>query len=218
MRRLVATVTGAAVTRAAVTGVAVTPLPALVAAMLAAVMLGAPRARGARPTGRCRSSLSAIRSPPAMASRPMRRFRRSSQQALAAKGIATEIANAGVSGDTTAGGLARLDWSVPDGTEAVILELGANDALRGVDPKLTRGALEAMLERLKARHIPVLLAGMLAPRNLGPDYGGGLRRHLSRSRQKISARSSIRSSSTASPPIRSSTSATGFTRRRPGST
>jgi acyl-CoA thioesterase I len=92
------------------------------------------------------------------------------QQALAAKGIATEIANAGVSGDTTSGGLARLDWSIPDGTEAVILELGANDALRGVDPKLTRGALEAMLERLKGRHIPVLLAGMLAPRNLGPDY------------------------------------------------
>jgi acyl-CoA thioesterase I len=92
------------------------------------------------------------------------------QQALAAKGIATEIANAGVSGDTTAGGLARLDWSIPDGTEAVILELGANDALRGVDPKLTRGALEAMLERLTARHIPVLLAGMLAPRNMGPDY------------------------------------------------
>jgi acyl-CoA thioesterase I len=92
-------------------------------------------------------------------------------QALAAKGVATEIANAGVSGDTTSGGLARLDWSVPDGTEAVILELGANDALRGVDPKLTRGALEAMLDRLKARHIPVLLAGMLAPRNLGPDYG-----------------------------------------------
>jgi acyl-CoA thioesterase I len=93
------------------------------------------------------------------------------QQALAAKGIATEIANAGVSGDTTSGGLARLDWSIPDGTEAVIVELGANDALRGVDPKLTRSALEAMLGRLKARHIPVLLAGMLAPRNLGPDYG-----------------------------------------------
>jgi acyl-CoA thioesterase-1 len=92
-------------------------------------------------------------------------------QALAAKGIATEIANAGVSGDTTSGGLARLDWSIPDGTEAVILELGANDALRGVDPKLARSALETMLERLKTRHIPVLLAGMLAPRNMGPDYG-----------------------------------------------
>jgi acyl-CoA thioesterase I len=92
------------------------------------------------------------------------------EKALAEKGIATEIANAGVSGDTTSGGLARLDWSIPDGTEAVILEVGANDALRGVDPKLTRNALEAMLERLKARHIPVLLAGMLAPRNMGRDY------------------------------------------------
>jgi acyl-CoA thioesterase-1 len=93
------------------------------------------------------------------------------ERALAAKGIAAEIANAGVSGDTTSGGLARLDWSIPDGTEAVILELGANDALRGVDPRLTRNALEAMLERLAARHIPVLLAGMRAPRNLGPEYG-----------------------------------------------
>jgi acyl-CoA thioesterase-1 len=93
------------------------------------------------------------------------------QRALAARGIATEIANAGVSGDTTSGGLARLDWSVPDGTEAVIVELGANDALRGVDPQVTRGALDAMLRRLRERHIPVLLCGMLAPRNLGADYG-----------------------------------------------
>ncbi len=93
------------------------------------------------------------------------------QRALAAKGIAAEIANAGVSGDTASGGLARLDWSVPDGTDAVILELGANDALRGVDPKVTRGALEALLRRLGERHIRVLLCGMLAPRNLGADYG-----------------------------------------------
>jgi acyl-CoA thioesterase-1 len=93
------------------------------------------------------------------------------QRALAAKGIATEIANAGVSGDTTSGGLARFDWSVPDGTDAVILELGANDALRGVDPKVTRGALDALLRRLGERHIPVLLCGMLAPRNMGKEYG-----------------------------------------------
>jgi len=93
------------------------------------------------------------------------------QRALAAKGLATDIANAGVSGDTTSGGLARLDWSVPDGTDAVILELGANDALRGLDPKVTRGALDAMLRRLGERHIPVLLCGMLAPRNMGPEYG-----------------------------------------------
>jgi acyl-CoA thioesterase-1 len=92
------------------------------------------------------------------------------QRSLAAKGIATDIANAGVSGDTTSGGLARFDWSVPDGTDAVILELGANDALRGVDPKVARDALEAMLRRLGDRHIPVLLCGMVAPRNMGPDY------------------------------------------------
>jgi acyl-CoA thioesterase I len=93
------------------------------------------------------------------------------QRALAAKGIATEIANAGVSGDTASGGLARLDWSVPEGTDAVIVELGANDSLRGFDPKVTRGALDAMLRRLGERHIPVLLCGMLAPRNMGAEYG-----------------------------------------------
>jgi acyl-CoA thioesterase-1 len=92
------------------------------------------------------------------------------ERALKAKGVAVEIANAGVSGDTASGGLARLDWSVPDGTDAVILELGANDALRGLDPKATRAALEQIITRLKARRIAVLLAGMLAPRNLGPDY------------------------------------------------
>jgi acyl-CoA thioesterase-1 len=92
------------------------------------------------------------------------------ERALQARGIAVEIANAGVSGDTAPGGLARLDWSVPDGTDAVILELGANDALRGADPKGTRAALEAIIRRLKDRGIAVLLAGMLAPRNLGPDY------------------------------------------------
>jgi acyl-CoA thioesterase I len=93
------------------------------------------------------------------------------QRALAARGVAAEIANAGVSGDTASGGLARLDWSVPDGTDAVILELGANDALRGLDPAVTRKALDAILTRLKARNIPVLLCGMLAPPNLGADYG-----------------------------------------------
>jgi acyl-CoA thioesterase I len=93
------------------------------------------------------------------------------QSALAAKGIAADIANAGVSGDTSAGGLARFDWSVPEGTDAVILELGANDALRGFDPKTTRGALDALLRRLRERHISVLLCGMLAPRNMGTEYG-----------------------------------------------
>jgi acyl-CoA thioesterase I len=93
------------------------------------------------------------------------------QRALEAKGLAVKIANAGVSGDTTTGGLSRLDWSVPDDTDAVILELGANDALRGFDPAITRRALDAMLRRFKERKIPVLLCGMLAPPNLGTEYG-----------------------------------------------
>jgi acyl-CoA thioesterase-1 len=93
------------------------------------------------------------------------------QRALAAKGLAVNIVNAGVSGDTTLGGLSRLDWSVPDGTDAVILELGANDALRGFDPVVARKALDAMLRRLAERKIPVLLCGMVAPPNLGAEYG-----------------------------------------------
>jgi acyl-CoA thioesterase-1 len=91
-------------------------------------------------------------------------------QALQAKGIAATVANAGVSGDTASGGLGRLDWSVPAGTEAVIVELGANDALRGLDPKLTKAALDGILTKLENRHIAVLLAGMEAPRNMGSDY------------------------------------------------
>jgi acyl-CoA thioesterase-1 len=91
-------------------------------------------------------------------------------EALKAKGVAATVVNAGVSGDTSGGGLDRLDWSVPDGTQAVIVELGANDALRGLDPKLTQTALEKILSRLQARNIPVLLAGMMAPRNMGADY------------------------------------------------
>ena len=93
------------------------------------------------------------------------------QRALAAKGLAVNVVNAGVSGDTTTGGLSRLDWSVPDGTDAVILELGANDALRGLDPDITRKALDTMLRRLKERRISVLLCGMMAPPNLGAEYG-----------------------------------------------
>jgi acyl-CoA thioesterase-1 len=92
------------------------------------------------------------------------------EQALRRKGLAVEIANAGVSGDTSSGGLARIDWSVPEGTDAVILELGANDMLRGVDPKVTREALETIIRKLKERRIEVLLCGMLAPPNLGADY------------------------------------------------
>ena len=91
-------------------------------------------------------------------------------EALKAKTSGVSIVNAGVSGDTASGGLDRLDWSVPDDTDAVILELGANDALRGLDPKLTKTALDRILRKLEDRHIVVLLAGMRAPRNMGPDY------------------------------------------------
>jgi acyl-CoA thioesterase-1 len=93
------------------------------------------------------------------------------QAALAAKGIAAAIVNAGVSGDTAAGALARLDWSVPDGTDAVIVELGANDMLRGFKPEVTRDALDKILQRLNDRHIAVLLCGMRAAPNLGADFG-----------------------------------------------
>jgi acyl-CoA thioesterase I len=92
------------------------------------------------------------------------------ERALRAKGYAVSIANAGVSGDTTSGGLARLDWSVPDGTDGVILELGANDMLRGIDPNIPRQALDEILARLRERGIPVLLTGMYASRNLGAEY------------------------------------------------
>jgi acyl-CoA thioesterase-1 len=93
------------------------------------------------------------------------------QAALAAKGVAVDIANAGVSGDTASDGLARLDWSVPQGTDAVVLELGANDMLRGLKPEVTRVALDAILQRLNERHIAVVLCGMRAAPNLGADYG-----------------------------------------------
>lgn len=92
------------------------------------------------------------------------------ERALKARGHNVEIVNAGVSGDTASGGLDRLDWSVPDGTDGVILELGANDMLRGIDPEVTKRALDAIVTRLEARRIPVMLAGMYASRNLGPDY------------------------------------------------
>jgi acyl-CoA thioesterase-1 len=91
-------------------------------------------------------------------------------RALQAKGQKVEIINAGVSGDTASGGLARLDWSVPDGTDAVIVELGANDMLRAVDPKVARAALDQIVSRLKKRGIQVLLCGMQAAKNLGQDY------------------------------------------------
>jgi acyl-CoA thioesterase-1 len=94
------------------------------------------------------------------------------QQALKARGVDAVVDNAGVSGDTTAGGLARLDWSLAGGKPQVaIVELGANDGLRGLDPATTRKNLDAILTRLKAAGVRVLLAGMYAPPNLGRDYG-----------------------------------------------
>jgi acyl-CoA thioesterase I len=111
-------------------------------------------------------SLTAGHGLPASAALPAR-----IEQALRAHGSAVEVVNAGVSGDTAAGGLARLEWSVPEGTDAVIVALGANDMLRGIDPKSTRASLEAIVRRLTDRRIPVLLAGMRAAPNLGPEYG-----------------------------------------------
>ncbi len=92
------------------------------------------------------------------------------QKALKARGIIIDMTNAGVSGDTSSGGRDRLDWSVPEGTQAVIVELGANDALRGIDPAVTRAALSDILSKLKARGIAVLLCGMVAPPNYGRDF------------------------------------------------
>ena len=110
-------------------------------------------------------SLSAGLGLPASAAFPARL-----QKALKDKGIDVDIVNAGVSGDTASGGRDRLDWSVAEGTEAVVLELGANDALRGTDPSVTRAALTDIVSHLKARGIAVLLCGMLAPPNYGHDY------------------------------------------------
>ena len=90
--------------------------------------------------------------------------------ALKKRGHEVEIVNAGVSGDTTSGGVSRLDWSIADGTQAVILVLGANDMLRGMEPELARKNLDEMIRRLKARKIEVLIGGMRAAPNLGADY------------------------------------------------
>lgn len=90
--------------------------------------------------------------------------------ALDKNGIEATVINAGVSGDTSSGGLERLDWSVPDTADLVILELGANDMLRGIPPAVTRANLDQMIVRLKARGVPVILAGMRAAPSMGPDF------------------------------------------------
>lgn len=102
--------------------------------------------------------------------KPSQSFPAQLQKELKARGHNVVVTNAGVAGDTTAGGLKRLAWAVPDGTDAVILELGANDALRGIDPKVTRSNLEKVIAGLQKRRIPILLAGMLSPANWGGSY------------------------------------------------
>lgn len=92
------------------------------------------------------------------------------ERVLRARGHDVSVENAGVSGDTASAGRDRLDWSVPEGTDAVIVALGGNDVLRAVPPAVTEAALDDILSRLATRRIPVLLIGMLAPRSLGPDY------------------------------------------------
>jgi len=92
------------------------------------------------------------------------------EAALRKTGIAARVINAGVSGDTSAGGLARLDWVLGDKPEAAIVALGANDMLRGIDPKVTEANLDKIITRLKSRGIRVLLVGMLAQPTLGSDY------------------------------------------------
>ncbi len=101
---------------------------------------------------------------------PGKSFPERLQEALDAKGISVKIIAAGVSGDTTSAGLARLDWSIPDGIDGVLLELGANDALRGLPPKNTSENLKLMIEKLTERGIKVMLLGILAPPNMGEDY------------------------------------------------
>jgi acyl-CoA thioesterase-1 len=97
------------------------------------------------------------------------------ENALRSRGADVKVINAGVSGDTAADGLARLDWALPDNADAVILELGANDALRGIPVAETTKMLDGILAKLRERKLPVLIAGMEAPRNWGPDYAATFR-------------------------------------------
>jgi acyl-CoA thioesterase-1 len=92
------------------------------------------------------------------------------EAALRAKGFDVKVINAGVSGDTAADGLARYEWAVPPGADALLVELGANDMLRGQKPEATKAALAAILDKARAAHLPTLLAGVRAAPNLGPEY------------------------------------------------
>jgi acyl-CoA thioesterase-1 len=109
------------------------------------------------------------------------------EAALQARGLDVTVINAGNSGDTTAGGLARLDWALADDPDAVLLELGANDGLRGLDPAATYENLDAIMAKLKAEGLPVLVAGMLAPPNLGREYGEAFNRVYPRLAEKYDA-------------------------------
>jgi len=109
------------------------------------------------------------------------------EAALQAKGLDVTVLNAGNSGDTTAGGLARLDWALADDPDAVLLELGANDGLRGLDPAATYDNLDAIMAKLKAEGLPVLIAGMLAPPNLGREYGEAFNKVYPRLAKKYEA-------------------------------
>ena len=142
----------------------------LVNALLALVLLAAGPAKAADPAAPVRIVALGDSLTAGYGLKPGEAFPNQIERLLKARGHAVTIANAGVSGDTTAGGLARLDWAVPQGTEAVILELGANDALRGQPPTAARANLDQILARLRARGIEVLVAGMRAPRNLGEAY------------------------------------------------
>ena len=101
---------------------------------------------------------------------PGQGFPETLEKALRAKGYDVAISNAGVSGDTAADGLARYDWAVPAGADALIVELGANDMLRGLDPAAAKASLATILTRAKAAHIAILLTGMRAAPNMGADY------------------------------------------------
>ena len=92
------------------------------------------------------------------------------EKALLSAGYDVKVVNAGVSGDTSAGGLARIEWALADRPQIVVVELGANDALRGLDPAQTRTNLDQIIARLNQAGCRVILAGMKSPRNLGPDY------------------------------------------------
>ena len=97
-------------------------------------------------------------------------------QALKDQGVAVRVINGGVAGDTSADGLARLDWSLADDPDLVIIELGGNDALRALDPKSTKANLDKILTKLQQQHRAILLTGMLAPPNLGEDYAARFNR------------------------------------------